>query len=297
MKKPALLLAVFSLLFFQLAASPSSYGACDDEMADEAKAIYVQARNRGYVTEQELDYLNTLYLSCYDDNVHIRIVARSCMVSLYGQGFFPFRPMFYLALEEENYEEAERIRRKWVSSLRLVVKGLEKVGGIYSKNAPGCEDMSRQERLGNPKCNVRPKYLNQAREEISKLDIVGLADPMLNSLRKDLKVALTNKDWDNATKIQNLINMRVNELKATAPSETTLAYNRSFEGGDSGGSGGNVNITVQGAPSKQRIEVQNVPRYGVSDVARAMDVLAGKNMNVTEREKGTLKLMDIFLGR
>jgi len=121
------------------------------------------------------------------------------------------------------------------------------------------------------------KYLKNLR------GIVGLADPILVPLRTKLLSAIKADHYDDALKIQRLILNREDQILASTargeekPTADTSRYNVSR---------GNEPI---------RIEHQNVPRYGATDVGEQFGILLQRRLS--DKERAGLKLIDIFLGR
>lgn len=185
----------------------------------------------------------------------------------------PFKALFYLALEKENYEEAELIRREWVRYL----KHSQKLAAcadvlqefIKTKTDPGflavCMRVFDRQIIytfidatnvpgGSPyhdQGTVDLRYLltpstpSKIQYELDKIEnIIGLTDPMLLTLRKELVNVIKAKDWDNAQKIQNLITARVNELR---PSQSQGTYK------DSPAPGGQTTREVPGSGAAQTI--------------------------------------------
>jgi len=50
-------------------------------------------------------------------------------------------------------------------------------------------------------------------------------------------------------------------------------------------------------PAQQHITVEQVPRYGATDVGRVLSLLDGKGGRLDSKTEGALKLLDIFLKR
>jgi hypothetical protein len=176
--------------------------------------------------------------------------------------------MFYLALEKENYDEAEEIRLMWIDWLKSQLYNKEYLIGMGNNfKTTKCPPLPD---------NVKRKVNNQ----LSKLErTVGLTDPILISLRKELMIAIKNKKWDDVSKIQNLISAKVKEL---APPPQPIII-----------SGGSQTPVIVEQPSK--IQFERLPRYGVSDYARVLSIMGGKKM--TSKDAATLKLFDMILGR
>lgn len=214
---------------------------------------------RGYITNEELrDTYDSLtqYRSSMSGPGYRRYspAARDILITVVEQDKLPFKPMFYLALEKENYEEAEIIRRIWVTWLRDISNAL-----TFDKN-------------NAIKINFQIEKLTT---------IVGLTDAITVTLRKELVTALNQKRWDEAQKIQSLIAGRLKELTPPPTPQPQIT-----------GSGGQTTVVVQ-QPS--RLQIEQLPRYGVSDYARVLSVIGGKSMN--SRDAATLKLFDMIIGR
>jgi len=168
----------------------------------------------------------------------------------------PYKAMFFLAIGEENYDEAEAVREIWLNQFEHLVK-----------------------------CPFDSQTLSKIQRQIKQLEIVGLTDPMLTTLRKDLAVVLKEKKWDDAQKIQNLITGRVKEL---TPQPQIVQKETSTPGSQT--------IILQ-QPSEQKVKVEQVPRYGATDVGRAVSLLQGKGGRLTGKEAGTLMFLDILMKR
>ena len=50
-------------------------------------------------------------------------------------------------------------------------------------------------------------------------------------------------------------------------------------------------------PSEQYVKVKQIPRYGATDIGRAISILDGKSGRLDPKAEGTLKLLDILLKR
>jgi len=228
-------------------------------------------------------------------------VAFETVYTAADKDYLSFKGMFYLALQKGDYDEAENIKIIWVDYLNRIADFLK--GYHYYYNAKtGKTIMSVRELVyssDNTNYMTGRQYVIAISKEkdrdvlpiVKKVDaqvqkltsVVGLADPMLVSLRKELAVAIKNKKWDDAQKIQNIITARTNELRPPQP-QTTV------------GSSSQTTIVIQ-QPSEQHIKVERVPRYGAEDVGRAMSLLQGRGGSLTSQEAGTLKLLDIIMGR
>jgi hypothetical protein len=175
--------------------------------------------------------------------------------------YLPFRPMFYLAIEKENFDEAELIRRSWINTMKPMREFLLK----------SCKQSPESQAL--EKINI----------QIDKLSIVGLADPTLVTLRKELMFAFKEKKWHDAQDIQNLITARVNELRPP-PQVVQIP-------------GGQTPVIVSQESPPNHIQVEHVPRYGATDVGRAVSLLQGRGGKLTGKEAGTLMFLDILMKR
>jgi hypothetical protein len=223
-----------------------------EQHEQQVSGIYEGAKQRGYVTVEELKTIMDYRI------YYLRPAAAQVLQKLVNEDLLPFNAMFYLALEKEKYDEAEIIRRQWIASL-------EEIENIYDKE------------FGEGK-DLRVEY------QLEKLtSVIGLTDPMLVTLRKELVTALKAKQWDDAQKIQNLVVSRTNELRPPQPQQAV-------------GSSSHTTVVVQ-QPSVQHLKVENVPRYGAEDVGRAMSLISGQGGNLTDQETGTLKMFDIIMGR
>ena len=217
------------------------------------------ARAKGYITIDELDPLKTFkYKAFYRFGplTALQNEISDFFVELVDKNMLPFKAMFYLSLEKEDYEGAEIIRRNWLKELTIL-----KNSGL----------------LGNS-VSIDLK--------LDKLNVIGLADPMLVKLRKELIIPLESKNWDDAQKIQNLIMSRMAELH---PPQPPVIYGKR--------SGSSKTVVVLQQPSKQYVQVEQMPRYGAEDVGRAFSLLGGQGGALTGKEAGALKLLDILLGR
>jgi hypothetical protein len=86
--------------------------------------------------------------------------------------FLPFKALFYLSIEKQNYDEAETIRNSWITCLDFLSWFFKK---FADSNFSECQ---------NP-----TKYLNKIQYEYEKLNIVGLTDPILVTSRNELMSA------------------------------------------------------------------------------------------------------------
>ena len=182
----------------------------------------------------------------------------------------PFKAMFYLAIEKENYDEGELIRRAWISNLKNILNLL----GSFAT-----------ERLKT-----------KTQLQIEKLNIVGLTDSILVTLRKELVIAMNDKKWGDAEKIQNIITARVKELTPPPPppQPQVQVIERVVERPQAAqqGVGGQTTVVVQ---QPDKIQVEQLPRYGLSDYGRALSIIGGKP--ISSKDASTLKLFDMIMGR
>ncbi|UCF56234.1 MAG: hypothetical protein JSW15_09080, partial [Deltaproteobacteria bacterium] len=97
---------------------------------------------------------------------------------------------FSKALENKNYKEAEIVRVRWISFLK------------------DWQDYFKP----NSREQLAIRY------DINRLSkIIGLTDPDLMDLRNEYRIAKWNKDWNTALKIQQLINMKLEEIQKLPP--------------------------------------------------------------------------------
>jgi hypothetical protein len=240
-------------------------------------------------------------------------VKLKILVDAMEYDYLPFHPMFYLALEKEDYDDAELIRRNWVIWLSRISEFL----GPYR----------------NEDARIN-KIVERARLQIEKLEIVGFTDPLLIRLRKELTVALDKKKWDDAQKIQALIVSRTEELRSKQPREPrpSLAekgkdrrpapsVQTSSEQSGKGSKGeetqrlsaddmGKVmeriggkllkgkETTSDSQSSDSQTEGEGASEYLSEDMIRALEVMKGKGTRkeLSSKEKGTLQLIDVLLG-
>jgi hypothetical protein len=186
--------------------------------------------------------------------------ACELFASAIEKDYLPFKAMLYLALEKEKYEEAELIRRNWVNFLHNL--------STFFKSC------------GSTSAWITEKITIQ----VENLKIVGLTDQMLVVLRKELVLALKEKKWDDAQKIQNLIATRANELKPPQPQVVQTAS-------------GQTTIIVPQESSTRHVQIEHIPRYGASDVGRAVSLITRGSSALTPKEAGTLGLLDILMKR
>jgi hypothetical protein len=195
----------------------------------------------------------------------------------------PFKPLFYLALEKERYDDAEIIRENWKGCLMVI-----------QKNPNFLKYVSRNDLT-----------LQRIKLQIKKLNIIGLTDPTLINLRKELASAITNKKWDEAQKIQAIITSRAEELRPKETPETQeIPQPKVVEKVVERPSPSSPTIIVQPPPqaivqepSEQRIQVENIPRYNATDVGRAISLMKGRGGRLTDKEAGTLQMFNILMGR
>lgn len=218
------------------------------------KGIHDTAIARGFITVDELD-------TCI-----VKYPKESGYTLLYmvKLDLLPFKAMFYLALEKEDYNEAEMTRRTWLTYLETI-KSLTS-GVIKQKFVP------------------YRKYVDYEIEKLTR--VVGLTDPMLVTLRKDLALALYEKNWDDAQKIQNLVTARVSEIRPPTPKVVEKHY---IHGGDK--------AATQQQPSTTHRTIERIPRYGAEDVGRALSLLDGKGGMLTGQQTGALRIMDMLMKR
>ena len=125
---------------------------------------------------------------------------------------------------------------------------------------------------------------------------------MLVGLRKDLAEALSNKEWDDANKIQDLINKRVAETKPLPPAITARVDELRPPQPQvlpqvPQTPGSHTTIIVPQESSPKPLQVERIPRYGATDVARAMSLLSGQGGRFTDKEAGALSLLDMLMKR
>ena len=221
---------------------------------------------RGYITVDELQFtFNSLnrkvYYVGYDFGLQSRsrhsTAAHDIINTVAEQDLLPFKAMFFLALEKGNYDEAELIRRGWLHCLKKMLAVCKK----------------------NEKATMKINY------QIEKLtSVVGLTDPMLTTLRKELMVALKEKNWDDSKKIHDLIVARSKQLTP----RSKVVQKKTSDG---------KTVVIVQQPSEQHVKVEHVPRYGAEDVGRAISLLQGRGGSLTSKEAGTLKMLDILMKR
>jgi hypothetical protein len=129
------------------------------------------------------------------------------------------------------------------------------------------------------------------RYDIDKLSkVVGLTDPDLMDLRSEYKIAKEKKDWDTATKIQQLINLKIAEIKAGSP-EKEPSETRSPQ---------IVQIVERPSGQANTIEIpkeivlKHTTKKGLLDIGSAVSIMSGRPL--ANDLKGGLMLMDALLG-
>ncbi len=223
------------------------------------------ALNRGYITVDELEEALGAGITKDEDYLpHYK--AWDVLVTVVEKELLPFEPMFLLGLEKENYGEAEVIRRYWVHCL-MKMKNIQRIeprpGRAFPTNWP----------------TMKINY------QIEKLtSVVGLTDGMLIKLRKASTKAMDEEKWKDAETIQNMIAKRVETLRPKPKTKIIYLGNGSTK-------------VVQVQPSEVHVKVEQIPRYGATDVGRAISLLEGKGGRLTSKQEGALKLLDIFLKR
>ena len=267
------------------------FGYYHSTIAENFSVIKKSTLNRGYLTTDELQSV-LLNLGNYHRRFpdweggtappappkgtsHPHIEAFSVAIDAIDKDMLPFKAMFFLTLEKDNYDEAELIRRNWIGSLNY----LREVFAFYGRlRGKGREFFERQGLAIEEGSSIFPKLQLQA----EKIQIVGLTDPMLISLRKELAIAVRDKKWDDAQKIQNIITARVKEL-APPPALPQPQIRASR---------GQTTVVVE---QPFHIQIEQLPRYGVRDYARVLSVMGGKTLN--PKDEATLKLFDMLMGR
>jgi hypothetical protein len=280
----------------------------DERLRKRLDEVYDLMIKDNYLSPEELNEV-------YDASVSDLILPAKLkiLVDATDYDYLPFHPMFYLALEKEDYDDAELIRRNWVSWLYQISEFL----GQYRHE---------EARIG--------KVIERAKFQIEKLEIVGFTDPLLIRLRKELTYALDARKWDDAQKIQSLIVSRTDELRSKQPREPrpSLAergserkqppsVQASAEQPDKGAKGeeaqrsgaddmgkvleriGGKLLKGKGAMSASKssdsqAEEEGSSGYLTEDMIRALEVMKGKGTKkeLTSKEKGTLQLIDVLLG-
>jgi len=317
MKKLTLLLAISLLLIGfgcttrQTRIDPRTY--TDFEKVHKEKFgrlsdIHQAILSRGYITVDELqETLNSLESPIVQIHIiqhypglraggrhpiywpDISAKANDIIDAVITNDLLPFKAIFYLALEKENYDEAELIRMNWVNCLNDINEKCKNKGSrIMFKKVPSGLVLANDEFIyvPGPLLDCSKTITQKIHYQIERLtSVVGLTDSMLVTLRKELVITIKEKKWDDAQKIQNLITARINEL---SPPQPQVIHTDA--------SGGQTTVVVE-RPSEQHIKVEQIPRYGATDVGRAISLLQGKSGRLTDKEAGTLKLIDILLKR
>ncbi|MEM4244797.1 MAG: hypothetical protein QXR60_01150 [Candidatus Nanoarchaeia archaeon] len=256
-----------------------AYAQNKPSYSSEAVNIFSIRNNmnkRGYMTLEEF---KTAVQAIKDvefvDRDGMRVLARktpesetafSVLAYALKKDLVPYKAMFYLSLENKDYEGAEAIRRDWVRNLKFL--------HYWFSTSPITinHDYGLIEKVGS---------------EIQKLEATGLTDPLLITLREELVAAVKEKKWDDAQKIQNIILGRTKELQQ----ETRCDAKNSLED--------KVRIVGQTnqKPTEYNLKIENIPRYGAEDIGRALLLLEGKTDKLSPKAEGTLKLIDILLKR
>jgi hypothetical protein len=280
--------------------------------------------NKGYMDIEELNqYISSL--NKYGSQIRIQdtrssaadlsVIADVAKIDFVIEGdLLPFKAMLYLALEKENFDEAEFIRMNWVSYLHKVAYELNagEFNNRWNKIKKGGRNDTIQLKEINAMGGIRGQYgpfplipemytkikfifekldgiVMKIQHRLGKLQIVGLTDPMLINLRKELTLALRDKKWDDVQKIQNIITARVKELTPSTPLQPQIQM---IETPQVVGSGGQTTVAVQ---QPDKIQIEQLPRYGVSDYGRVLSIIGGRTMS--DKDAATLKLFDMLIGR
>ncbi len=215
------------------------------------------------------------------------------LVEAINRELLPFKPIFYLTLEKESFDEAEIVRRNWVSFLNYLTSFFE----FMNKKIP-----SSPSAKGGKPVDIA-SAVQRIQLQLEKLSVVGLTDPLLITLRREMVGALKEKRWDDAQKIQNIIVGRVKELTPPVPppqpqvqivekvieKPVEKVVEKVVEKETP------QRVVVVQPPSEQHLKVEQLPRYGVTDVGRALSVIGGRPLS--EKDAATLKRFDILLGR
>ena len=93
---------------------------------------------------------------------------------------------------------------------------------------------------------------------------------------------MSEKNWDDAQKIQNIITSRVKELRDLEQPKIVVK--------DS--TGGGKTVINNYVTATQKNVVKHVPNYGAKDVARALSVMSGKSLD--HKTAGAAMLFDIL---
>jgi hypothetical protein len=237
-------------------------GALQEESYLPKGTIVRDILERGYAKMDESKALRSDYCApnetvvTYSTVVRIKSPAWDLTNTVIEKDLLPFKAMFYLALEKEDYDEAEIVKLIWLDWLK-----------------------EHQQYIGISQ--ISKLKVNQ---QITKLtSVVGLTDPMAISLRKELMTTLKAKRWDEAQKIQSILTARVNEL--SPPPQVVQTP------------GGQTTIIVPQEPSTKHVTVEQIPRYGATDVGRAVSLITRGSSALTPKEAGTLGLFDILMKR
>ena len=198
--------------------------------------------------------------------------ASSLFTALINNELLPFKPLLYLELEKEDYTKAEIVRTNWEIFLRSIQGFFINVHSSraytsWSNNYNESESIAA---------------LEKTRVQLHNISIPF--DPILIKLRREFIQSVNEKRWDDANKIQNIITQKVNEITPSKVVEKVV---------DKQTPGGNIVVVQQ--PSEQHIKVEQIPRYGVSDYARVLSIMGGKQIN--PKDAATLKLFDMLIGR
>ena len=283
MKKTFILIMVCLTVFIGCAPlTPQPQKTGSTGVGYSKKQYYIDLKRtveeRGYITVDELEALNFLriFQSCRNVRDYSPYIKElfDVLNTVIEKDLLPFRAMLYLALERENYDEAEIIRLSWLSFLEQ--EAYDCKGTTYFVSA------STSSRKSESLCSETTKI--KISQQIRKLTtVVGLTDPMLITLRKELMSALNAKKWDDAQKIQAILTARVNEL--SPPPQVVQTP------------GGQTTIIVPQESSTKHVTVEQIPRYGATDVGRAVSLITRGSSALTPKEAGTLGIFDILLKR
>jgi len=224
---------------------------------------------RGYMTLEELNEVSDAYTryNTGEKGYLKAIQAQSLLIETAESDQLPFKAMFYLALEKENYDEAELIRRNWVTCLNTILQS----------NDLKTSWLGEQKKINSLKINYQLEKLTR---------VIGLTDPMLVNLRKEMMTATKEKKWDDVQKIQNIIIAKEDRLRPPPPPAPQIIYRN-----------GQTVVVQPQQPSEQHIIIEQVPRYGAEDVGRAVSLLNGKGGRLTDKQTGALRMFDILMGR
>ena len=248
---------------------------------EEFQEIFNLMKNKDVWGVVKLGYAHTTsaWVETYKNHLIVRPFHSPNFYNLLAlsleRNYLPLKAAFYLAIEREDFEGADNIRVSWINALKEISAYFQNYFN-YSYDGPcSLEDFCLSRRKNGEwidwgrfkicpyekKDSGTVNLVERTNYEITKLtSVVGLTDPMLVTLRKELMTAIKQRKWDDATKIQNLITTRLKELQ---PEQTQVVYK------EGSSIGGQTNVVIQ-QPSAQHIKVENVPRYGAEDVGRAM---------------------------